>query len=307
MQYKSFLITGCLLIIFGLAFLLREQLTILYTDHFIKSKQEIKLEGHNNYYRNKEYHFLKNKTDFNPHSKQDLIDIYYTVINSGKDKFTFYCPTDWEDCIPEVKYLANDQSTLSHINNFVHPYNGFKHIETEYDSTGKITIHVDKTYTKKEIEMIDKEVKKVKTLLENKNLSTIDQIKIYHDYIINTSKYDSNRSDQNIVKYKSDIAYGPLLEGRGLCGGYTDAMALFLEEMKVENFKVASENHVWNAVKIDHKWYHLDLTWDDPVTPDGTDLLEYNFFLIDTAKLKEIEKEQHIFSENIYKELIEEN
>ena len=77
--------------------------------------------------------------------------------------------------------------------------------------------------------------------------------------------------------------------------------------MVVENFKVASENHVWNAVKIDHKWYHLDLTWDDPVTPDGTDLLEYNFFLIDTAKLKEIEKEQHIFSENIYKELIEEN
>lgn len=303
MQYKNFLITGLLLILFGVAYLLREELVILYSDHFIKIKKEVKLENHNSYFRNYKYSFLENTKNFSPHSKQDLINIYYTVINAGKDEFTFYCPDDWSDCLSEVKYLANDQTTLSHINNFVHPYNGFKHIETEYDSVGKITIHVDKIYSKKEIEKLNKEVAKVKAVLENKNLSQIDQIKIYHDYIINTSKYDSSRSDENIVKYKSDIAYGPLIEKKGLCGGYTDAMALFLEEMNLQNFKVASENHVWNAVQLNNKWYHLDLTWDDPVTPDGKDLLEYNFFLIDTAKLKEIEKEQHIFSENVYQEL----
>jgi len=303
MKYKTFLITGCLLIIFGLAFTLREQLTILYTEHFIKVDKEVKLEGHNPYYRNNEYHFAKITNEFTPHSKQDLIDIYYTVINAGKEEFTFYCPEDWSDCLSEVKYLANDQTTLSHINNFVHPYNGFQHIETEYDSVGKITIHVNKTYRKKEIEEINQEVAKIKKTLENKALSPIDQIKVYHDYIINHSKYDSTRSDENIVKYKSNIAYGPLLEGRGLCGGYTDAMALFLEDMGLLNFKVASENHVWNAVMLDNKWYHLDLTWDDPVTPDGSDLLEYNFFLIDSAKLDSIEKEQHRFSENVYQEL----
>lgn len=303
MKYKTFLLTGCLLIVLGLAFILREQLVVLYTEHFIQVEKDVKLEGYNSYYRTYGYSFAENKNDFSPHSKQDLIDIYYTVINAGKDEFTFYCPADWSDCLSEVKYLANDQTTLSHINNFVHPYNGFRHIETEYDSIGKITIHVDKTYSQKEIKEINAEVARIKSNLENKSLSTIDQIKVYHDYIINHSEYDSTRSDENIVKYKSNIAYGPLFEGKGLCGGYTDAMALFLEEMGLPNFKVASENHVWNAVMLDNKWYHLDLTWDDPVTPDGTDLLEYNFFLIDTLKLKEIEKEQHIFSENVYQEL----
>ncbi len=303
MHYKKFLITGFLLLILGIFFLLREQLVLFYAEHLIKIEKEVKLEGHNNYYRNYKYTFAELTDNFSPTSRQDLINIYYTVINAGKEEFTFFCPDEWKDCLTDVKYLANDQSTLSHINNFVHPFNGFKHIETEYDSVGKITIHIDKTYSKDEIKKVSAEVKRIQKILENKSLTPIDQIKVYHDYIINTSKYDSNRSDENIVKYRSDIAYGPLLEGRGLCGGYTDAMALFLEDMKIPNFKVASENHVWNAVLLDNKWYHLDLTWDDPVTNDGTDLLEYNFFLIDTAKLSEIEKEQHRFSENVYQEL----
>ncbi len=303
MKYTRFIVLGLLLIVSGFAFLLREQLVILYTEHFIKVDKDVKLEGHNNYYRNYGYSFVENTNNFQPHSKQDLIDIYYTIINAGKEEFTFYCPDDWKECLSEVKYLANDQTTLSHINNFVHPFNGFKHIETVYDSLGKITIRIDKTYSKSDIKSVQEKVEHIKEILQNDSLSTIEQIKVYHDYIINNSKYDSSRSDENIVKYKSDIAYGPLIEGKGLCGGYTDAMALLLEDMSLNNIKVSSENHVWNAVLIDNQWYHLDLTWDDPVTTDGSDLLEYNFFLINTQKLNEIEKEQHIFSENVYQEL----
>jgi len=303
MQYKKFVITGLLLIFLGITFILREELVVIYTNHLIKVDKEVKLEGHNDYYRDYGFSFVENTDNFSPHSKEDLLDIYYTVINAGKTSFTFYCPEEYEDCLSEVKYLANDQTTLSNINNFVHPFNGFKHIETEYDNTGKITIHVHKTYKKEEEQVVIDEVERVTNALKNKTLTPIEQIRVYHDYIINHSKYDSSRSDENIVKYRSDIAYGPLIEGRGLCGGYTDAMALFLEEMRIPNFKVASENHVWNAVLLDNKWYHLDLTWDDPVTTDGSDILEYNFFLIDTLKLKEIEKEQHIFSENVYQEL----
>ena len=24
-------------------------------------------------------------------------------------------------------------------------------------------------------------------------------------------------------------------------------------------------NHIWNLIKIDGKWYHVDVTWDDPI------------------------------------------
>ena len=123
--------------------------------------------------------------------------------------------------------------------------------------------------------------------------------------IINNSKYDSNRSDNNIVKYKSDISYGPLIEGYGLCGGYTDAMELFLEDLNVKSFKVSSENHVWNAVYLNNSWLNLDLTWDDPVTTDSSDVLNHDFFLITTEKLASLETSQHSFDLTIYSELKE--
>lgn len=103
-------------------------------------------------------------------------------------------------------------------------------------------------------------------------------ITLAHDYIINNSKYDTDRSDLDIVNYKSDIAYGPLLQGYGICGGYTDAMQLFLEKLGVKSYRVSSEKHIWNAVNLNDNWYNLDLTWDDPVVSDGSDALEYNFF-----------------------------
>ena len=61
---------------------------------------------------------------------------------------------------------------------------------------------------------------------------------------------------------------------------------------------------MWNAVFLNNSWYHLDLTWDDPITSDGSDILEYNFFLITTKELQEIEQEQHNYDYNIYSELV---
>ena len=117
------------------------------------------------------------------------------------------------------------------------------------------------------------------------------------------SEYDSDRSDNNIIKYKSDIAYGPLFEGYAICGGYTDLMAIFLNDMNIKNYKVSSENHVWNVLYLNGNWLNLDLTWDDPITNDGTDIIEYSFFLINTKKLEQIEKNQHLFDKEIYKEI----
>ena len=138
-----------------------------------------------------------------------------------------------------------------------------------------------------------------------------------HDYIINNTKYDVTRNNEGNSIYKSYIAYGPLIEGYATCNGYTDAMALFLEKLNVPNFKVAmtpdensdTEGHVWNAVLIDNKWLHLDLTWDDPVSSDGTDYLQHKYFLITTNQLEEadtsgeVKVTEHQFKPTFYPEL----
>ena len=109
----------------------------------------------------------------------------------------------------------------------------------------------------------------------------------------------------NIINYKSDIAYGPLFEGFGICGGYSDTMALFLEHFDIKNYKVSSDKHVWNAVYLDGVWYHLDLTWDDPVTQNNINVLTDDFFLISSNELINKDVSEHQFDVNVYSELKE--
>ena len=299
---KNYAALGILFILAGLTYMYKEDLIKVYYDYFVKVRTEVVLEK-NEYYRDYDFNYVQNTDNFSPKNKQDLMNIIYTFINSGSKEITFYCPKSYKKCTDDVKDLANDQLTLSSINNYVHPFNSFKNISTETDSLGTVTFRVTKSYTEHDIEMIKAAVEDIKEEVFNENLSVKDQLKAVHDYIIENSKYDSNRTDNNIVDYKSDIAYGPLIEGYGICGGYSDAMALFLEELKIKNFKVSSESHVWNAVNLyENTWYHLDLTWDDPVTNTGVDVLDNKYFLIDTNTLQTQEKTQHNFNIDIYSE-----
>lgn len=300
---KSIFTIGLMLILGGLIFIRKDDIiTILNT--YLFSNQDVSLKEKNNYYREYDFTFVQNTDDFSPNNYQDILNIFYTVINSGNNTFTFYCPAEYESCTDDIKLLANDQDTLSDINNYVHPFNSFSHIETEYDTLGKVTINIIKSYKDEEITLINERIDALSKELISNNLTQEDNIRTIHDYIINHTKYDSDRSDNNIINYKSDIAYGPLFEGYALCGGYSDLMELFLEKMNIKSFKVSSEKHVWNAIQLGNNWYHLDLTWDDPVAMDGNDYLDYNYFLIDTNNLLNIEKTQHNFNMDHYKELL---
>ena len=300
---KKVITLAILMIILGLTINYREPV-LKFIDGYLHPNNVTILDEVNDYYRNYDFDFVKQTNNFTPSNEQDLINIYYTFINAGKSQFTFYCPSEYENCLEDVKDLANDQDTLSDLNNFIHPFNSFNNIETKYDSMGRVTITISKNYTDEQIQLINEKVEQLTPTLINSNLSTLDNIRIIHDYIINNTKYDSLRSDQNILTYNSNIAYGPLLQGFGICGGYTDAMQLFLEKLNVKNYRVSSSNHIWNAVYLDGKWYNLDLTWDDPViTNIEADVLEHNFFMIDTSTLLDIEKSEHDFNQEVYSEL----
>ncbi len=277
---------------------------IEFADRYFAPFREVTLGDVNDYYRNYDFDFVQNTNSFSPESYQDILNIYYTVLNAGKSTFTFYCPDEYEACIQDVQNLANDQDTLSDINNYVHPYNGFSHIETEYDSLGRVTITVVRSYSLEEIELINQKVDELYSQLVKEENSIYTNIRNIHDYIINNTRYDSVRSETGESQYHSDTAYGPLFEGYAICGGYTDLMELFLERMNIKSFKVSSEKHVWNAVYYNYHWLNLDLTWDDPVASDGNDYLEDSYFLIDTNRLLELETTEHYFKQEHYMELV---
>ncbi len=133
-----------------------------------------------------------------------------------------------------------------------------------------------------------------------------EKIKVLHDAIINNTKYDEARADTNESQYDSSRIQGVLYDHYAICSGYTDIMAVILSKLDVPNYKIASEEHVWNAVYIDNNWYHLDLTWDDPISTSGRDILLHDYFLISDNDLTKLDmkatKREHIYNRDIYLE-----
>ena len=290
-----------LILIVVFAYTYRENIVLLYNQYFVPIENKVTKLEKNQYYRDYNFSYAKNTDSFIPKNKDDLINIYYTIVNSGMNSFTFYCSKEYIDCVKDVNDLANNQNMISNLNNFVHPYNSFKTITTEVESTGKITLDIDKVYDDEMIIILNYKVDEIikKNIKDTDSLK--EKIKKIHDYIINNTSYDKDRSDKKIVKYKSDNAYGVLIENYGLCGGYTDAMMLFLERFQIPNYKIATENHIWNYVKIDDRWLHLDLTWDDPITENEKNILDDTYFLITDDELMSLEKEDHTYNADIFK------
>ncbi len=268
-------------------------------------KNDFNYDSSNEYKITDEFSYFKLTDNYKPENKKDIFNIIYNAINNGYESFNFYCQNSYETCLDDVKDLTSDYELLSVINNFVHPYNSYNKLNVTINSLGKINIKVQKLYNESTINILNKKIDTVYNELITDNMTDYDKIKIIHDYIIDNSVYDEQRANNLYNDYQgefsSNIATGPLLQGHGICSGYTDAMKLFLDKMNIPNYKISSENHIWNLVYIDNKWLHLDLTWDDPVINNGEiSTIDHTYFLIDTNKLLNIEKTEHNFDENIF-------
>jgi transglutaminase/protease-like cytokinesis protein 3 len=82
-------------------------------------------------------------------------------------------------------------------------------------------------------------------------------------------------------------------------------MDIFLRALRIPSFRLSSETHQWNVVYYNDKWYHLDATWDDPVTHNGSDILTHTYFLITTEELHILDdSDAHVYS-TVYADFIE--
>lgn len=266
----------------------------------------------NIYARNYDFQYVTKTDNFKPYNYQELLNIYYSILDNGWEEFTFYCPSEYQNCLTDIDQLSNDQLILSYINNYVAPYNCFKNIYTSYDETGLITVKVTKLYSNDEIKYINEEVKKVLQNEISSEMSDEEKIKKLHDYIINNTRYDEKTNKKNELT-ESSTAYGLFKNHLATCNGYSDAMALFLDELNIKNYKIAiapnntKTGHVWNAVNINGEWLHLDLTWDDPISKDDKDYLYHKYFLVDNDGLAdadqgEVNIDSHNFKDSIYLE-----
>ena len=90
-----------------------------------------------------------------------------------------------------------------------------------------------------------------------------DQAVALHDYIIANIRYDISANSQQT----REVALA-LLNGRAVCSGYSHTYQLLLNMCGIENTIVGGKAlgivHMWNMVKINGQWMHVDCTFDDP-------------------------------------------
>ncbi len=288
---KDILKISFLLILLIITYIYRDNIASFITDEIIY-KGSNKVLTYNKYYMENDYLYVQNTDSNTATNYQDILNILYTIINSGDDCFSFYC--DYDKCSDDIKKITNDKYIISNINNFVHPYNSFNTININMDANKKVTIKVKKVYEEEQIEFINDYINTFINSKTNLSMTNYDKIKAFHDHIVNNTKYDENNT------FDSYTAYNLITSGISICGGYSDIMSIFLNALGVKNYKITSRNHIWNLVELDGTWYHLDATWDDPVASDGNQYLIHNFFLISTDELHNLDKVEHNFDTNIY-------
>ena len=302
---KKFISFLLLISILGLVYYYQEDI-VSYILKEVIYKQEFPEYQNNSYFKNANYNYVSLTDNFYPKNETDIRNALYTILNSGMTSYVLYCDDEYINCLSDVERIATDYNVLSNINNLVHPYNSYERVYVATNNLGKVDIKVDKLYSDIEIQEINNTIEAIKNNILSPNMTSRDKIRIFHDYIINNTVYDSERADE-INNYantnnrnNSHKANGVLNNHIALCSGYTDLMAIFLSNIGVPNYKISTNNHIWNAVYLDNKWYHLDLTWDDPVTNTGENVLIHDYFLITTEELERLDKTEHTYDKTVY-------
>lgn len=276
----------------------KDKITYYFISNSIEKKYGTTIE--NEYYLDDNFDFIDDYTDAKISSYKDLLNSIYYVINSGAERSEKYCDKEYTSCIDDLTKLISDDELLSTFNNFVHPYNSFETIVFNHDNA-TFSMEINHVYNKDDIEKINNIVDTAINKYITNTMSARDKIKVIHDFIIDNTDYDTLKSN-NIkdTTYRSNTAYGVLLENKGICSGYSDAMAIFLNKLNIINYKISNNEHIWNLVLLDSDWYHLDLTWDDPISDKN--ITRDNYFLITTKNLEYLNDNTHEFNKKIYTE-----
>jgi hypothetical protein len=149
---------------------------------------------------------------------------------------------------------------------------------------------------KKRLENVRAALKKARYVVANlitSGMGDFEKELILHDYIVNNVRYDIENEQKDTIPDYSFEEYGTLVLGVAVCEGYSRAMKLMCDLSGIECIIVTGssitrgvqEGHAWNIVKIDGEYYHLDVTYDDPVTEDGSNAIIHDYFNLSDSEM----------------------
>lgn len=89
--------------------------------------------------------------------------------------------------------------------------------------------------------------------------SDFERVRYVHDLLAELVEYDESAP-------MNQSAYSGLVSRHTVCAGYARAFQLLLQDMGIPCYYCtgfAGEDHAWNIVLLEGKYYNVDVTWDD--------------------------------------------
>ncbi|MBQ8868213.1 MAG: hypothetical protein IJ027_00650 [Oscillospiraceae bacterium] len=131
----------------------------------------------------------------------------------------------------------------------------------------------------------------------NSSMTAFDREVYIHNHLVNNCKYDTSYKAEN-----AHDMYGSLVNGVAVCEGYAYAFQYLAREAGIQSIVVkgelitetGTESHAWNMVELDGNYYHIDVTSDDPVMKDGSQVLEFTYVNLTDTQIKK----DHIIKDN---------
>lgn len=134
-------------------------------------------------------------------------------------------------------------------------------------------------YSKSETEKmqaeIDAEVDKILAEI-TPDMTDYDKAKLFNDVLASTVVYDETASNCRDI-------YGVFVDKKAICGGYSKAFSYLCAKVGIETATVTGDAdgqaHMWNKVRIDGKWYNVDVTYA-VASYDGEPYVRYDYFCV---------------------------
>jgi len=116
-----------------------------------------------------------------------------------------------------------------------------------------------------------------------------DKVKIINDFIVAKSDYAKKLDGTPETAEWAHNIVGIPTKGKGVCEAYAKLFNLLCRAFDLESILVigdgitssGTEAHAWNYVKIDSKWYPIDVTWNDTTKTSNYFLTSASKFLTD--------------------------
>lgn len=139
---------------------------------------------------------------------------------------------------------------------------------------------------------INNRIVQISKSIISKKMTRYQKIRTVHNWMIAHVKYDYQGYLSGIISPLSHSARGALLKGVAVCDGYAHAFQKIMKHLHIPcRFVIGRSGnigHGWNMVKLGGKWYHIDVTFDDPIVngSDANTIPRYKYFLKSSSVMR---------------------